>query len=220
MDKRETLQHLIYKEGLLPLFYHDDVEVCKQVVRSLYNAGVRIVEFTNRGKNALENFSVLIKERDTSMPGLMMGIGTIKSSEDASKFIDAGADVLISPTFNNGVSDVAYMNKVLWIPGCMTPTEIQVAENAGCTLIKLFPGNVLGPSFVQAIKPLFQNLKFVVTGGVETSKENLSSWFKSGVAGVGMGSKLITDKILADKDYNTLTSSTKEVLHIIQSLRN
>jgi 2-dehydro-3-deoxyphosphogluconate aldolase/(4S)-4-hydroxy-2-oxoglutarate aldolase len=220
MDKRETIQNLIYKEGLLPLFYHDDVEVCKEVVRSLYNAGVRIVEFTNRGKNALENFSVLIKERDTSMPGLMMGIGTIKSSEDASKFTDAGADVLISPTFNNGVSDVAYMNKVLWIPGCMTPTEIQVAENAGCTLIKLFPGNVLGPSFVQAIKPLFQNLKFVVTGGVETSKENLSSWFKSGVAGVGMGSKLITNKILADKDYNTLTSSTKEVLHIIQSLRN
>jgi 2-dehydro-3-deoxyphosphogluconate aldolase/(4S)-4-hydroxy-2-oxoglutarate aldolase len=186
----------------------------------LYNAGVRIVEFTNRGKNALENFKALIKKRDAAMPGLMMGIGTIKSSEDATNFIDAGADVLISPTFNSGVADVAYMNKVLWIPGCMTPTEIQVAESAGCTLIKLFPGNVLGTSYVPAIKPLFPSLQFVVTGGVETSRENLTSWFKSGVAGVGIGSKLITEKILADKDYTTLTTNTKEVLQTIQSLKS
>ncbi|HEX8334524.1 MAG TPA: bifunctional 4-hydroxy-2-oxoglutarate aldolase/2-dehydro-3-deoxy-phosphogluconate aldolase [Segetibacter sp.] len=220
MDKRETIQDLIGKEGLLPLFYHNDVELCIEVVRALYDAGVRIVEFTNRGKNALTNFKVLIRERDASMPGLMMGIGTIKSSEDATNFIDAGADVLISPTFNSGVADVAYMNKVLWIPGCMTPTEIHVAENAGCTLIKLFPGNVLGTSYVPAIKPLFPGLRFVITGGVETSKENLASWFKSGVVGVGMGSKLITEKILADKDYNTLTNNTKEVLQTIQSLKS
>ena len=219
MDKRETIQQLIYSEGLLPLFYHDDVELCKGVVKALYDAGVRIVEFTNRGKNAIANFKALVEERNVSMPGLMLGIGTIKTSEDATNFIDAGADVLISPTFNSGVADVAYMNKILWIPGCMTPTEISAAENAGCTLIKLFPGNVLGPSFVQAIKPLFPDLKFVVTGGVETSKENLASWFKAGVAGVGMGSKLITEKLLADKDYTSLTNSTKEVLHIIQSLR-
>jgi 2-dehydro-3-deoxyphosphogluconate aldolase/(4S)-4-hydroxy-2-oxoglutarate aldolase len=220
MDKRETIQDLINKEGLLPLFYHNDVELCVEVVRALYNAGVRIVEFTNRGKNALENFKALIRERDAAMPGLMMGIGTIKSSEDATNFIDAGADVLISPTFNAGVADVAYMNKILWIPGCMTPTEIHVAENAGCTLIKLFPGNVLGTSYVPAIKPLFPGLQFVVTGGVETSKENLTSWFKSGVAGVGMGSKLITEKILADKDYTSLTSNTKAVLQIIQALKS
>jgi 2-dehydro-3-deoxyphosphogluconate aldolase/(4S)-4-hydroxy-2-oxoglutarate aldolase len=220
MDKRETIQDLINKEGLLPLFYHHDVELCIEVARALYNAGVRIVEFTNRGKNALENFKTLIKERDAAMPGLMMGIGTIKTSEDATNFIDAGADVLISPTFNSGVADVAYMNKVLWIPGCMTPTEIQVAESAGCTLIKLFPGNVLGTSYVPAIKPLFPSLQFVVTGGVETSRENLTSWFKSGVAGVGIGSKLITEKILADKDYTTLTTNTKEVLQTIQSLKS
>ena len=220
MDKQDVIRGQVISEGLLPLFYHDDPLVCLEVVKALYKAGVRIIEFTNRGVNAFENFKVLVKERDQSMPGLKMAIGTVKRGEDASRYIDAGADVLISPTFDAGVCDIAYMNKVLWIPGCMTPTEIQVAENAGCTLIKLFPGNVLGTSFVPAIKPLFQGLEFVVTGGVEATEESLQQWFQSGVAGIGLGSKLITGKLLKDKDYDSLINTTQRVLATIRECKN
>jgi 2-keto-3-deoxy-6-phosphogluconate aldolase len=189
------------------------------VVQALYDAGVRVMEFTNRGAHALENFKAILEQRGQSMPGLIVSVGTIRTAEDAGRFIDAGADALVSPTFDAGVSDVAYMNKTLWIPGCMTPTEIQNAENAGCTFIKLFPGNILGPSYISSIMPLFPKLKFLVTGGVSTSNENLSEWFNAGASCVGIGSKLITNKLLEDKNYSTITNKTKEVLRHIQTIK-
>ncbi len=219
MEREQAIIAKIKEQGLLPLFYHDDTAVCISVVSSLYKAGVRCVEFTNRGIHALENFTALVKERDLIFPGLLMGIGTIKSGDDATKFINAGADFLISPVFDSGVCDVAYMHKVLWIPGCMTPTEIHVAEQAGCRLIKLFPGNVLGPGYVDAIASLFRGLDFVVTGGVEPNEENISAWFTSGVVGVGMGSKLISKAVLQNKNYDKLREDTTTIISIIGKIR-
>lgn len=215
---RERAISLIKAQKILPLFYHDESTVCIAICKALYEAGIRCIEFTNRGDNAMQNFTTLVKEKDSSMPELLLGIGTVKSAEDAAAFINAGADFLVSPVFDSGVCDAAYMNKILWIPGCMTPTEIHAAEQAGCTLVKLFPGNTLGPGFAEAVKPLFSNLDFIVTGGVDTTKENLIAWFKSGVAGVGMGSKLITKDILQNKDYEQLKVKTREVIAVIGSI--
>ena len=200
MEREAALINQIKNEGMLPLFYHDDVTVCENVLQALYNGGVRCVEFTNRGVHALPNFKHLVSLK-TTMPGLILGIGTIKTPQDATSFIEAGADFLISPCFDASVADVAYMHKVLWIPGCMTPTEIHVAQKSGATLIKLFPGNVLGPGFVEAIKTLFTGVDFLVTGGVEPTEQNIGAWFKAGVSGVGLGSKLITKDVLANKNY-------------------
>jgi 2-dehydro-3-deoxyphosphogluconate aldolase/(4S)-4-hydroxy-2-oxoglutarate aldolase len=215
MQSEQHNSAVIKQHGLLPLFYHDDLQVCISVTKALYEGGASVIEFTNRGAYALENFKALVKERDASMPDLLLCAGTIKTPEHATKFIDAGADVLISPVFDNSVCDVAYIQKILWIPGCTTPTEIHNAEKAGCNLIKLFPGDLLKPSFVEAIKPLFPDLNFVVTGGVDTSKENITAWLKAGVCAVGMGSKLITKEILNNKDYRSITSSVKNVLEVI-----
>jgi len=219
MLNREAATGLIKQQGLLPLYYDDDAYVSIAIAKALYNGGVRVIEYTNRGKKALENFKALIAERDVSMPGLVLCMGTITTAEDATLFIEAGADVLISPVFDTGICDVAYMNKILWLPGCMTPTEIHVAFTAGCTLLKLFPGNVLQPHYVQAIRPLFPTLDFVVTGGVETSRENITEWFRAGVCGIGMGSKLITKKIIEEKNYPQITTMVKEILSIIQSVK-
>lgn len=218
MDKQNIIQQQIISEGLLPLFYHDNKSVCLSVVQALYDAGVRVIEFTNRGTNALENFQAILEQRGHS-PGLFVAVGTIRTAEEANRFINAGADALVSPTFDAGVCDVAYMHKTLWIPGCMTPTEIQNAENAGCTFIKLFPGNILGPSYIPSIMPLFPKLKFLVTGGVSTSLENLSEWFNAGASCVGIGSQLITKKMLEDRNYSSITNKTKEVLQHIQTIK-
>ena len=218
MEREAALINQIKNEGMLPLFYHDDVTVCENVLQALYNGGVRCVEFTNRGVHALPNFKHLVSLK-TTMPGLILGIGTIKTPQDATSFIEAGADFLISPCFDASVADVAYMHKVLWIPGCMTPTEIHVAQKSGATLIKLFPGNVLGPGFVEAIKTLFTGVDFLVTGGVEPTEQNIGAWFKAGVLGVGLGSKLITKDVLANKNYTQLEIQTKELVQLIKKVQ-
>ncbi len=218
MEREAALINQIKNEGMLPLFYHDDVTVCENVLQALYNGGVRCVEFTNRGVHALPNFKHLVSLK-TTMPGLILGIGTIKTPQDATSFIEAGADFLISPCFDASVADVAYMHKVLWIPGCMTPTEIHVAQKSGATLIKLFPGNVLGPGFVEAIKTLFTGVDFLVTGGVEPTEQNIGAWFKAGVSGVGLGSKLITKDVLANKNYKQLETQTKELVQLIKKVQ-
>lgn len=220
MEYQEQIIEAVKQQGVLPLFYHADPEVCLNITDTLYEAGIRVIEFTNRGPQALANFQLLVKTRDEKWPGLLLAVGTIRSAEQAVKFIDAGADFLISPVFDADVCDVAYLHKKLWIPGCMTPTEVHVAENAGCKFVKLFPGNALGPDFVSAIRELFPEMLFMPTGGVDVSRENIGSWLDAGVCAVGLGSKLISKKRIADKDYAGIGQATKEALAIIQSLKN
>ena len=213
----EQMKAYVKKVKLLPLFYHDDITTCKEIIKALYKAGIRCIEFTNRGPLALENFKLLLAHRNEHYADLVLAIGTIQNQKEAQAFIEAGADFLISPIFDQSIADAAYLHKILWIPGCMTPTEIHMAESAGCDLIKLFPGNVLGPGFVTAIKPLFPSISFIVTGGVDTSPENLTAWFKAGVVGVGMGSKLMSEELLASKNYAALETTTAKALAIINS---
>lgn len=213
MQSIDTVSAHILSATIIPLFYEAQVQVAEEVVKALYNGGVRTIEFTNRGANALPVFKKLQTLKST-LPGLLIGIGTIKTAEDAKNYIDAGADFLISPVFDASVADIAYLNKILWIPGCMTPTEIHVAQSAGCNIIKLFPGNVLGAGFIEAIQPLFSGIHFLVTGGVDATSENITMWLKAGAAGVGLGSKLITKQVLAEKNYLQLTKTTQQLLAI------
>jgi 2-dehydro-3-deoxyphosphogluconate aldolase/(4S)-4-hydroxy-2-oxoglutarate aldolase len=213
MHSSDTVKKHILNEKLIPLFYEDDLEVCINVVEALYKGGVRTIEFTHRGPKALDNFKALVAKKQ-NLPGLMLGIGTIKNTYDAQAYIQAGADFLISPVFDTAVADIAYLHKILWIPGCMTPTEIHVAQQAGCNLVKLFPGNVIGPGFIEAIRPLFNEVSFLVTGGVDATEESITKWLKAGAAGVGLGSKLITKEALQQKEYDKISFKINELLSI------
>jgi 2-dehydro-3-deoxyphosphogluconate aldolase / (4S)-4-hydroxy-2-oxoglutarate aldolase len=218
MNQQEFILHRIKQQKLMPLFYHGDQQVCLNVVQALYKAGIRCIEFTNRGKEALSNFKALIAARRESMPDLFLAVGTIRTVQQADDFIEAGADFLISPVFDTAICNLAQSKNILWIPGCMTPTEIHVAEHAGCTFVKLFPGNLLGPAFVSGIKVLFPQVSFMPTGGVETNAENLQAWFDAGVSAVGMGSNLITKKLIEEKNFNAIENNTREVLETINVL--
>lgn len=202
----------------MPLFYHDDVNICVSLMHALYAGGVRLIEFTNRGSNALSNFNAL-KKAASQYPDLLLGTGTIKRDADALAFINAGADFLISPALIEDVFDVAYNNKILWIPGCMTPTEIVKAEGMGVSLVKLFPGSVLGPSFMKAIKDLFPGIAFMPTGGVESTEENLRQWFSAGVVAVGMGSNLVNSGATKEGGYEKLTAQAAEILERIRQIK-
>lgn len=209
----------IQQQGVLPLFFYSDKETCIGLVKALYSAGIRAFEFTNRGEAALENFKALVAERNAGMPDLLLGIGTIRSIEDVRNFTLAGADFLISPMFDAEIAKEAQALNMVWIPGCMTPSEIHAAEVSGSKMVKLFPGNVLGHGFVSAIKELFPKMKFMPTGGVEPNTKNLSEWFGSGVVAVGMGSKLIDKTMMQNKDYATLETKAKELLAMVKEVR-
>lgn len=217
-SKQEVLDSIL-AQGMLPLFFYADADVSVEVTRTLYKAGVRVFEYTNRGTAALENFKRLKEVQQAEMPDLHLGIGTIKSADEADAFINAGADFLVSPIVNPAVAKMAHDRNMLWIPGCMTPTEIYTAQCNDAALIKLFPANILGPEFLSSIKELFRGQLFMPTGGVELQAENIATWFRAGVCAVGMGSKLISTKVLEGKLYDQLFADTQTAINLVQTSR-
>ncbi|OMQ10425.1 bifunctional 4-hydroxy-2-oxoglutarate aldolase/2-dehydro-3-deoxy-phosphogluconate aldolase [[Flexibacter] sp. ATCC 35103] len=210
---------VIAKQGILPLYFITDETISVEILRTLYKAGIRAVEYTNRGTEALSNFKKMVAVRNAELPEMLLGIGTIKNLQQAKDFNDAQADFFISPGFVPEVADFLKDKEVLYAPGCMTPTEIIAAENAGIKLVKLFPGNILGTEFLSSIKDIFPSLVFMTTGGVETTHASIESWFNAGVSAVGLGSKLISKKRMEEQDYPVIENETRKALEIIQTIR-
>ena len=219
MQKASQISQTIVQQGILPLYFNADETTSVEVLRAIYRAGIVAVEYTNRGAAALSNFTAMVAVRNAEMPGLLLGVGTIKNLQQAQAYVAAGADFLVSPGFVLQVAEYALQNDIFYAPGCMTPSEIIAAENAGIKFIKLFPGNTLGPEFMSSIKDVFPDLLFMPTGGVDTTKENIEGWFKAGVSAVGMGSKLISKKLMEAKDYATIEMETKRVLELLQAIK-
>jgi len=220
MPDKKIVSDKIVHQGILPLYFNADETVSVEVLRAIYNAGVRAVEYTNRGEAALNNFKKLVEVKDKETKDMLLGVGTIKTLQQAESYLNIGADFLVSPGLIPEVVDYTNRKNIFYAPGCMTPSEIIAAENKGIAFIKLFPGNLLGPEFVSSIKEIFPKLLFMPTGGVDTTKENLEAWFKSGVSAVGMGSKLISKKLMEQKDYAAIEKMTKEVLEIIRKIKS
>ena len=220
MSNIQKVTDAIVQQGMLPLYFNADETTTIDILKTIYKAGIKAVEYTNRGEAALKNFAKMVEVRNAEMPDLLLGIGTIKNVEQAKAFEAVGADFYISPGFVPEVAAYLINKDVFYSPGCMTPSEIIAAENAGVTFIKLFPGNMLGPDFLSGIKDIFPNLKFMPTGGVDTTKENIEGWYKAGVSAVGMGSKLISKKLMEAKDYATIEKETEKVLKLVAEIKN
>ena len=219
MKNQDTIIESIKSQSMLPLYFNADETVSIEVLRALYAAGIRAVEYTNRGEEAFSNFKAMLNIRNSEMADLFLGIGTLKTGSDAEKYSDAGADFLISPGFVEEIAAVAKDRNMLYVPGCMTPGEIIAAENSGVKFIKLFPGNILGPEFMSSIRSVFPNLFFMPTGGVEPFEDSVRTWFNAGVCAVGMGSRLITNDIMKQCDFEILQSTTTKLLHTIKMVK-
>jgi len=219
MSRIKQITDSIIQQGILPLYFNADETVSVEILRAVFKAGITAVEYTNRGETALSNFKKMVEVRNSEMPGMLLGVGTIKNLQTAKDYLSAGADFLISPGFVPAVAIHCVANDIFYAPGCMTPTEIIAAENAGISFIKLFPGNMLGPEFLSNIKDIFPNLFFMPTGGVDTTEESIKSWYKSGACAVGMGSKLISKKLMEAKDYEFIEIESKRVVALIAALK-
>ncbi|WP_233496610.1 beta/alpha barrel domain-containing protein [Mucilaginibacter hurinus] len=219
MTKKEAVLDKIIAQGSLPLFYYDDAGVSLQVMRTLYKAGIRVFEYTNRGEQALNNFIAMKKLQQAEMPDLYLGIGTVKTTGEAETFLSAGADFVVAPVMNPAVGEIVHRHGLLWIPGCMTTTEIFNAQENGAALIKIFPAGILGSKYISGIRDIFPGQLFIPTGGVNLNAESINEWFRAGVCAVGLGSNFVTSEILNNQLYNQLHNETLRVSEIIQTCK-
>ncbi|WP_271764854.1 bifunctional 4-hydroxy-2-oxoglutarate aldolase/2-dehydro-3-deoxy-phosphogluconate aldolase [Aquimarina algiphila] len=207
--------------GIVPLFYHSDIEIVKKVIKSCYDGGARVFEFTNRGDHAQDIFSDVSKWVIKELPGMILGIGSIVDSGTASLFIQKGANFIVSPILNADIAKVCNRRKIAWLPGCGTLSEINYAEELGAEIVKIFPAaQIGGPDFIKSIKAPCPWSSIMPSGGVTPEKKNLSNWFKAGAHCVGMGSKLITKDAHGVFDYDQITKLTAKSITIVKDLRN
>ena len=217
MTNQQALSAVDYAK-FIPLFYHADISVCQSLIQACYDGGVRAIEYTNRGEKALSNFTALKQHFSSRHPDLALGIGSVINAEQAQSFFLAGADFIVAPIADKETGKFCRSKNIAWMPGCFTLSEIMRSVKMGAELVKIFPANVLGPEFVRGILGPVPALKIMPTGGVDTSKENLQSWFGAGVYCVGMGSNLISKKIIESGDYAALAAQVSEVIAVIKSI--
>jgi 2-dehydro-3-deoxyphosphogluconate aldolase/(4S)-4-hydroxy-2-oxoglutarate aldolase len=216
---RIEVANAMKETGMIPLFFSNNLELSKNVLKACYDGGARLMEFTARGDFAHEVFGELTKYAIKELPGMIMGVGSVTDAGQASMYMALGANFIVTPVLREDIAIVCNRRKVLWSPGCGTLTEITRAEELGCEIVKLFPGDIYGPQFVKGIKGPQPWTSIMPTGGVAPTKENLTGWFSAGVTCVGMGSQLISKEIIANKDYAKLEQDVKAAIALVKEVR-
>jgi 2-dehydro-3-deoxyphosphogluconate aldolase/(4S)-4-hydroxy-2-oxoglutarate aldolase len=218
--KRLEVALAMRETGVIPLFYHPDVNLCKEVIAACYRGGMKIFEFTNRGEFAHELYAELSRWASATLPGLILGVGTVVDPGTCSLYIQLGARFIVSPLLNDEMARICNRRKVLWIPGCATASEIGRAEELGAEVVKLFPGpTVGGATFLKAYLGPCPWSNIMPSGGVLPTEENLTEWFQAGAFCVGMGSQLISKEIVDNKRYTELSELAAKTIEIIKKLR-
>ena len=217
-DKLQVLKK-IGETGMVPVFYHKDAEIAKKVIKACYEGGVRAFEFTNRGDFAHEVFAECVKYAAIECPEMAIGVGSVVDASTASLYIQLGACFVVGPLFNPDIVPVCNRRLIPYCPGCGSVSEIGKAQEMGCDLVKVFPGDVYGPSFVKSVLAPCPWSKIMVTGGVAPTEENLSAWMKAGVYCVGMGSLLFPKDRVAAQDWQYVTDKCREALGYIAQTR-
>ncbi|QJX48007.1 bifunctional 4-hydroxy-2-oxoglutarate aldolase/2-dehydro-3-deoxy-phosphogluconate aldolase [Hymenobacter taeanensis] len=204
-----AIQQIVLDTPIVPVFFHADVAYTQRILQACYEGGLRVFEFTNRGANAFEVFSALMPFVQENCPGMLLGIGTIYTAEDAERFIQAGADFVVQPCLTTEVADVCRTHGTPWLPGTMTVGEVYQATKLGAAIVKIFPGNVVGPGFIKSLRGPMPTVPLMVTGGVEPTEDSLREWFAAGVNVVGMGSQLF-------KNVDDTQAFSQQIAHLLE----
>jgi 2-dehydro-3-deoxyphosphogluconate aldolase/(4S)-4-hydroxy-2-oxoglutarate aldolase len=217
---RLTVLNAMVETGLVPVFYHQDVEVAKKVARACAEGGSRILEFTNRGDLAIEVFAQLEKYCRSELKSLILGVGSVVDAPTAVQYINSGAGFVVGPLLNAEVARACNRRKVAYLPGCGSVSEISAAEELGVEIVKIFPGmQVGGPAFVKAVLGPCPWTRIMPTGGVSPTEESLRAWFGAGISCAGIGSELITKDLLKAGDFDSIRARVSETLALIQKVR-
>ena len=209
------------EQGVIPVFYHPDVDVCKKVIQACANGGAKCIEFTNRGDFASHVFLEISRYFATADPSVIMGVGSVLDAPTAGIYIANGAKFVVGPVLDAEVARVCNRRAIPYSPGCGSATEIANAYELGCEIVKVFPGaQVGGPEFVKAVLGPMPWARIMPTGGVEATEASLKAWFKAGIVACGIGSNLVTKELLDAKDYDGIERKVRETGQLIKSIRS
>jgi 2-dehydro-3-deoxyphosphogluconate aldolase/(4S)-4-hydroxy-2-oxoglutarate aldolase len=221
VQDRLTVLSAMIEQGVIPVFYHPDPEVCSKVIQACANGGAKCIEFTNRGDFASHVFLDMARHFAKADPSVIMGVGSIVDAPTAGIYIANGARFVVGPLLNADVAKLCNRRKVPYSPGCGSATEIGLAEELGCEIVKVFPGSsVGGPEFVKNVLGPMPWTRIMPTGGVDATEESLRAWFGAGVSAVGIGSNLITKALLDAKDYDGVERRVRDTVQLIKTIRN
>jgi 2-dehydro-3-deoxyphosphogluconate aldolase/(4S)-4-hydroxy-2-oxoglutarate aldolase len=217
---RLTVLNTMIEVGLVPVFHHGDIDTARSIVDALSRGGARTIEFTNRGDHAFEVFSELERHCAEQHPQVILGVGSVVDEVTAGMYINLGANFVVGPILDRRVAEVCNRRKVAYSPGCASPTEIALAHELGCEIVKMFPGGLVGgPAFVKSVLAPCPWALLMPTGGVDVTEDSLAAWFDAGVPCVGIGSKLVSRDLVEARDWGTLEQRTTDVIATISSLR-
>ena len=218
-DRLSVLRAMI-DQGVIPVFYHPDVELCKNVIQACANAGAKCIEFTNRGDFAADTFLEVTRHFAKADPSVIMGVGSVVDAPTAALFIANGAKFVVGPLLNAEVGKLCNRRGIPYSPGCGTASEIGDAQELGCEIVKVFPGSsVGGPEFVKNVLGPMPWTRIMPTGGVEPTEESLRKWFGAGISACGIGSNMITKALLDAQDFKGIEENVKRVVQLIQKIR-
>ena len=207
-------------QGVIPVFYHPDVDVCRKVIQACANGGAKCIEFTNRGDFAAHAFHDVASHFAQEDPTVIMGVGSIVDAPTAGIYIANGARFVVGPLLNADVARVCNRRGIPYSPGCGSATEIGDAQELGCEIVKVFPGaSVGGPDFVKSILGPMPWTRIMPTGGVEATEASLRAWFGAGIVASGIGSNLITTELLDRKDYAGIEARVRDTVQLIKAIR-
>ncbi|MGQ9474148.1 MAG: bifunctional 4-hydroxy-2-oxoglutarate aldolase/2-dehydro-3-deoxy-phosphogluconate aldolase [Candidatus Caldatribacteriaceae bacterium] len=169
-----------------------------EVVKALKEGGIKCIEVTMTTPGALK----LLEEVREKEEGILFGAGTILDPETARLCILSGAQFLVTPSLHSGVIEMAHRYDIPIIPGAFTPTEILNAWERGAEIVKVFPASSVGPQYIKELKGPFPHIKLCPTGGVNL--ENIAAFFKAGATCVGVGSSLVSPKLIKESNWDEL----------------
>jgi 2-dehydro-3-deoxyphosphogluconate aldolase / (4S)-4-hydroxy-2-oxoglutarate aldolase len=217
---RLEVTNALLEIGVLPLFYHGELECAVELVSACTRGGARVVEFTNRGEMAYPVFLELVKHFTRADASVILGVGSVIDAPTAALFLAAGANFIVGPSLNPEISRLCNRRKILYLPGCATENEITAAEELGAEICKLFPGDSLGPGFIKAVMAPCPWHRLLPTGGVDASETSIGEWIKAGAAVVGLGSKLISAQAVKEKEYEAIGAKTAQCVEWVKKARS
>ena len=218
---RMTVLTAMMGQGVIPVFYHPDAQTCVNVIQACANGGARCIEFTNRGDFAAHVFLDVARHFAKADPSVIMGVGSVVDAPTAGIYIANGAKFVVGPILNADVAKVCNRRMIPYSPGCGSASEISLAQELGCEIVKVFPGeSVGGPTFVKNVLGPMPWTRIMPTGGVDPDEKSLREWFGAGIVAAGMGSKLITNDLLKAGDWKGIEDRVRKTVDLISSIRS